>query len=209
MTLPDALPTFSEGLRKIAAAERGDGWLCACDEAGRFLLPTAELVASLAEFLQSLRPELVLEVCAGRGELAESLAAHGVPIVATDADPPAGGCVIRSDTREALRRYRPQIVLGAFVPTDAGVDEVVLGFPSLRHYVVLGARIGTAFGSEALWCSRGWSAEPLDNVRRWMLTRHDVWLDFPGRPLLQHGEAWHLQPAPKRPLGIADETVCA
>ncbi len=133
------LPDFESWLDQIAAAERGDGWLSTCDQSGRYLAPNRQLAASLACLLLELAGKgPVLEVCAGGGELAGALAAAGVPVVAVDANPPPDGPVRRMTADEALRRYRPSVVLGAFVPFDAGVDERVLACPSLRHYVVLG-----------------------------------------------------------------------
>jgi len=185
-----ALPTFESWRRRIAAAEQGDGWLSACEQAGRFLVLSRQLIGSLAEVLRGLDAGPVLEVCAGRGELAEALGSVGVRVVATDAQAPPGSSVIRASARESLARYRPTVVLGCFVPVDAGVDEAVMACPSVRHYVVLGARIGGFFGSAALWQGASWPAEPIEQVSRWMLTRHDAWLGTPEQKILQHGEAW-------------------
>jgi hypothetical protein len=126
--------------------------------------------------------------------------------VATDADPPARSGVEPASADEALRRYRPTVVLGCFCPVDAPVDAAVLGFPSVRHYVVLGARIGGLFGSEGLLENADWTAEPLEEVTRWLLTRHDVWLGGPGRRLLRHGEAWHFRRRSLEP-GVERRTV--
>jgi hypothetical protein len=184
------LPAFDSVMEQVAAAERAEGWLSACEDAGRFLVPCRELVVSLAHWLGSLGKGPVLEVCAGRGELAESLRAAGVRVVATDveaAEESTGG-VERMAAEEALRRYRPRVVLGSFVPVDAGIDRLVMEFPSVRHYVVLGARLGGLLGSALLWQAAGWTARPLDAVARWMITRHDVWIDR--QTILRHGEAW-------------------
>ena len=195
-----ALPTFDSVVGRIAAAERGQGWLSVCEDAGRFLVPCRELIASLAERLAPLDKSPldksplddgpVLEVCAGRGELAQSLRAAGVRINATDVESPHGtaGFVERMPADEALRQFRPALVLGSFVPVDSGIDRMVMSFPSVRHYVALGARIGGLFGSASLWEEAGWTARPLDAVTRWLLTRHDVWIDR--RRILRHGEAW-------------------
>ena len=190
------LPTFESLLHDIAAAERGDGWLSLCRHAGRYLATTRELAMALAGFLRSLEAPSALEVCAGSGELTRQLRSAGVQVVATDAAPAGGSAVIRASAEEALRRHQPAVVLGSFVPVDAGVDERVMGFPSVRHYVVLGARLGGLFGSAALWRDSRWAAEQLADVSRWMLTRHDVWLGTPGRRILQHGEAWHFRRTP-------------
>jgi hypothetical protein len=193
MPLAIALPTFESRLAEIAAAERGDGWLSVCERDGRFLVPTQELVAVLTRRLRPLRDGPILEVCAGRGELAEALRLADVCVIPTDADPPDGSRVVRASAEEALRRYRPAVVLGSFVPIDAGVDERVMRFPTVQDYVVLGARIGGLFGSAPLWRSEGWVAEPIHEVARWMLTRHDVWTGKSRQRILRHGEAWHFR----------------
>ena len=182
---------YGSQLEEIAAAEQGDGWLSACERDGRFLIPTEQFVEALGQFLRRLEAGPVLEVCAGGGELAAALRATGVPVAATDADPPSGAAVVRASAEEALRRYRPVVVLGCFVPVGAGVDPLVLGFPSVRHYVVLGARVGGVLGSPLLWRHPSWTAEPIEPLTRWMLTRHDAWIDR--QTILRCGEAWHLR----------------
>jgi hypothetical protein len=176
----------------MAAAEQRDGWLVECEGAGRFLVPCRELIGALADLLRSLDAGPVLEVCAGSGELAARLRSSGVPVVASDADPPAGSGVPAMPAGEALSTHGPKVALGVFVPTDAGVDEAVLDHPAVEHYVVLSPRIGGLLGSPILWEHPHWTARPLDQITPWMLTRHDVWLGRGEPPVLQHGEAWHL-----------------
>ena len=238
---PGTPPSFDRWRERLLAAEQSAGWLAECDDAGRFLAVSRELVDALAAMLRQLAGDgPVLEVCAGSGELAQALACVGVRMQAVDTGPvgpgrrprpdvehsldaqvPSGGRdlqgsehsqraqrqvpfserdlqgrdlqVLPMSAEAALRRFLPKVVLGAFVPFDGGVDEAVLACPTVEHYVVLNARLGGSLGSPTLWQATNWNAEPLDPVRRWMLTRHDVWLDQPGwscADLLQHGEAW-------------------
>jgi hypothetical protein len=176
--------------------------MAACADAGRYLALSEELVAALARELGAPGAGPVVEVCAGDGALAAALGERGVPLVATDAAPPAraAGRVERLTAAEALERYRPRVVLGSFVPADAGVDARVLGSASVGAYVVLGARLWDGFGSRALWAAAGgragWRAEPLPAVARWMVTRHDAWLGD-GVPPLRRGEAWRFTRAPR------------
>ncbi len=192
----EPLPCFARWRERLITAEQSSGWLDECDEAGRFLAVSRELVESFAHVLRRLAGNgPVLEVCAGSGALARSLATWGVPVQATDAEPPEGSGVLRLSAQAALRRFQPTVVLGVFVPYDAGVDEAVLACPSVQHYIIVNARIGGALGCSSLWSMPGWTSEPLDDVRRWVLTRHDVWLGHAGTDgggLLQHGEVWHL-----------------
>ncbi len=198
----DVLPSFAWWRAQVIAAEASSGWLAECDDAGRFLAVNRELVEALAVVLRQFAQDgPVLEVCAGSGALARPLAALGVHVQATDAEPPAGSDVLRMSGQTALRHFQPAVVLGVFVPHDAGVDEAVLACPSVRHYVMVNARIGGALGSPSLWAAPGWKSEPLDDVRRWVLTRHDVWLGHAGKKngdILQHGEVWHFERLSKR-----------
>ncbi len=191
-----SLPRFARWRERLIVAERSTGWLDECHEAGRFLAVSQELVDALAPTLRRLAGNgLVLEVCAGSGELARPLAALGVRLQATDAEPPAGSEVLRMSAQAALRHFQPSVVLGVFVPHDAGVDEAVLACPAIQHYIIVNARIGGAMGSPSLWNAPGWGPRPLEDIRRWVLTRHDVWLGHAGEnngDVLQHGEVWHF-----------------
>lgn len=200
----EPLPSFAWWRARLRAAEADGGWLDACDDAGRFLAVSRELAEGLASALRRWAGSSpVLEVCAGSGVLARSLAALGARVQATDANPPEGSKVLRMSARAALSHFRPAVVLGVFVPHDAGVDEAVLACPSVQHYVIVNARIGGALGSPSLWHMPGWTSEPLAEVRRWVLTRYDVWLGHPrqgGGDILQHGEVWHFARTAMAPI---------
>ncbi len=192
----DPVPCFARWRERLIAAERSTGWFDECDDAGRFLAVSRELVGALALALRRFAGGgPVLEVCAGSGELVRPLAALGVCLQATDAEPPEGSEVVRMSAQTALRHFQPAVVLGVFVPHDAGVDEAVLACPAVQHYVIVNARIGGALGSLSLWNTPNWKSEPLDDIRHWVVTRHDVWLGHAGKKngdVLQHGEVWHF-----------------
>jgi hypothetical protein len=194
MIAPPVLSRFDAWLDELIAAEQTDGWLAACVDRHRYLVASVELVEELAVVLHRLAAgRTVLEVCAGAGHLAAALSAQGLAVRAVDVAPGAG--VEQLAAHDALRRYRPAVVLGAFVPVDAGVDQAVLHCAAVQHYVVLGARLGGLLGSAALWNRADWRAEPLHGVTRRMLTRHDVWLGPQREQLLRRGEAWHFRRA--------------
>ena len=211
-----SLPSYERTLAGVAEAEQGIGWAAACAEAGRHVALNGPFVEALAEALRDVAQPLhvaqpppaglfgpmdtgtaeggcatpVLEVCAGNGELADALRAEGVDVIATDVDPPAGSSVIAMSAAEALRRFRPAVVLGSFVPFDAGVDQAVLSTSSVEQYITINARLGGRYGSEALWRRGGWESFALPDVARWMICRHDVWMGE--EALLRHGEVWRF-----------------
>ena len=186
------LPTYAEVLARLSEAERAEGWMARCVDEGRYLTLNLPFVEALAAALRPLVEGPVLEVCAGDGALAGELRRAGVEVVATDARPPAGAEGVGAlAARDALAAHRPRVVLGAFVPVDSGVDREVLESPHVRHYLVLGARFGGPPGSPHLWPAAGWEGVLLEDVTRWTICRHDVWLG-PGTPPLRRGEAWLL-----------------
>lgn len=191
------IPDFGEVIDEMLLAEEQAGWLAMCEQRGEHLVVNRPLVQQLAAFLCGLSARPVLEVCAGGGRLALALREVGVDVIAVDSDPGVSPAVfsppvVRATAAEALGRFRPSVVLGSFVPVDSGIDEQVMRFPSVEHYVVLGARLGGVFGTAALWRS-GWRAQRLEAICRYMTTRHDVYLGDPDRPILQHGEVWHFR----------------
>lgn len=211
LTPPVTFPSHDQVLGDLARAERAEGWMARCDDEGRFVALTSQFVDALAAVLLKIatnRP--VLEVCAGDGSLAAALRGKGISIIATDVSPPPHAVgVQRLAAREALRRHDPEVVLGCFVPCDAGVDRAVLGFASVTRYVVLNARLGGEVGASCLWTDPAWKRKLLPAVTAQMISRHDVWLGDEVPPY-QQGEAWiltrkedpaHGSPAPPEQLG--------
>ncbi len=189
------LPRFADVLDCVLKAEQSEGWLSVCEQRGVFVALNLEFVQELAVFLRRYTSGPVVEVCAGNGELARALTEAGVEVVPTDVRPTEaaqhgpGPRVLAMDAATALARFRPKTVLAVFVPVDSEVDRQVLSFPSVCHYVVLGARLAGQFGSQWLWRSEGWSAEPVPSLSRFLVTRHDTVAGLSGA-VLQKGEVW-------------------
>lgn len=182
--------TFQEDvLTDMIAAEREAGWLAACEQAGRHLIVTRELTEAVAKLMRTFLPGPVLEVCAGGGELSVALRQHGVALVSTDAEPPAGSDVVPLDAVDALARFQPRTVIGCFVPIDSDIDRTVLAARSVERYLVIAARINGQLGSSGLWSAADWNPSPLPDISRQLITRHDTWLGD-DRGVLQRGEAW-------------------
>ncbi|MDX1673165.1 MAG: hypothetical protein R3314_00080 [Longimicrobiales bacterium] len=187
-----SLPVFRDVLAEVVIAERAEGWLARCAATGTYLVVTRELVHALVGVIERLGAPPVLEVCAGDGTLARALAELGVSVTATDAHPARGSRVTACPAAASLRRYPHPMVLGSFVPFDAGIEERILAAGHVRHYLALGARIGVHGGvTNRLGAVPGWDAVPLPGVARWMVTRHDAWLGD-GSSIRCRGEAWLL-----------------
>ncbi len=191
MEIDTLLPSYQSVIDALTEAERSDGWLNHCIEQNVYLMLNQEFITFLTDFLQGLGCRIIVEVCAGRGELASGLTANGLEVIATDAHPAPDANVINLPAGKALETFKPDTVLGCFVPHDTGVDEKVLGCSPVKHYIVVNVRLGGLVGSSTLWRHPQWKVEFVPQVARWMVSRHDVWLGN-NHKILTHGEVWHL-----------------
>lgn len=187
------LPPHARVVAELARAEAADGWAAWCHDAGRHLVPTAELVESLLVLLARLGEGPVVEICAGDGALAGWLRKRGAAVIATDASPsPRRRWDVGAlPAHEALERYQPRVVIGSFVPVDAHIDRRVLTDPSVHHYIVLNARHGIADGTHIPGEQPGWTRNELPELKAWMVTRQDAWMGD-HLPIRHFGEAWLL-----------------
>lgn len=188
----ERLLTFEDQRRRLVDAERREGWLVDCVEAGVYLTYCRELIDALVERL-SAAPGPCVEVCGGDGRLASALRGRGLPIVVTDVAPPAGreADVQALSAQEAITLLRPRTVLTCFSPLDAGVDAAVAASESVTDYFVMQSTLnGRSFD---FLIDRGWRLEYVGAIARWMITRDDLWLPSCGGKILQQGQAWRLR----------------
>lgn len=169
------MDSYDEAMAAFEAAEGSDGWLAACEERKVFVTLNREFVAALAAELAG-EPE-ILEIGAGNGELARALQNHGVPVIATDSNPRAGH-VRALSAGQALEQFAPRTVLACFPPIDAGMETAVFGTPSVKRFIYIGPEINERVGTDALWNHTGWTARPLPEVDRFLITRLDYLVDF-------------------------------
>jgi hypothetical protein len=156
----------------------------------QYLVLNRPFVETLARTVQKLNVDPIVEVCAGGGALTEALRSGGLTVTATDAAPPTSAKSVETcSAAQALQQHQPRLVIGSFVPQNAGIDATVLNHPSVGFYLVLNA----SFNQRPVcqYCRADVKAYRLDALMRWMITRHDVWLDHDREPLT-HGQAWLL-----------------
>ncbi len=144
---------------------------------------TREFVEALAARLRASSGAPVLEVGAGRGDLARALRGCGVPVVATDEGSwldgrlrwprgvPEG--VERLDYRAALARYRPGIVLCSWMPQGEDWTPAFRACPGVREYVLIGEEPGGSTGTRASFeAPPPWRRASLDGIARHGFTRN-------------------------------------
>lgn len=93
-----------------------------------------------------------LEIAAGDGTLSRFLAAEGVAITATDdyswqrsVNYPE--TVLKLDAVQALKRFRPRVVVCSWPPAGNGFERQVLADPEVELYIVIGSRHTFATGN--------------------------------------------------------------
>ena len=111
-----------------------------------------------AEFIDALAEEIrrlgniktpIVEVCAGDGKLSYHLRKKGIEVIATD-DYSFGisndeTLVEKLSSYEALKKYNPEIVIGAWLPYKAvEMGLGVIDFPSVKYFFDIGEGAGGA-----------------------------------------------------------------
>src|SRR5437870_5279920 len=83
----DPLPSHEACLAKMEQAERDEGWLTWCDRRSIFVALNREFVTALAAAIGDAQPLVpVLEIAAGRGQLAQALSQARVNVTPTDGE---------------------------------------------------------------------------------------------------------------------------
>lgn len=128
----------------------------------------------LALQLQELKPKLILDICAGDGMLAKALSDRGLPIKATDDYSWTFGQrffdVEKLDYKEAIRKYRPDVIIGCWMPLGTDWTPFFRRFKSTKHYLIIG-EVNACCGGN--WDQRkGWKIERLE-CSRYGLCRTD------------------------------------
>lgn len=93
-----------------------------------------------------------LEIAAGDGTLSRLLSAAGARITATDDHSWRHAIgfpesVIRLDAAQALKQYRPQVVVCSWPPANNGFEREVFRTPSVELYIVIASRHEFASGN--------------------------------------------------------------
>lgn len=175
--------TFEEAL---ALLRNRDEWnrLCEDEEQPIFQFLNKEFVDALAQYLKERKRILksrkeIFEVGAGNGLLSEELRKRKINIVATD----GGSAKIKPiapvqilDYREAIRRFRPNIVLCSWMPFQEDWTPMFRRFKFVQEYILIGeAHHSGCSGTDKTWEHHpGFSQMLLEEISKWSLCRSDL-----------------------------------
>lgn len=152
-----------------------------CRVFGIYQILNREFNDALADEIENLNLRPVLEVGAGTGELSAALRRRGIELAAVDdfseplperavgsADRPE-----KMDYREALERYRPQLVLCSWMPGGRDWTVDFRATDSVRAYILIGE-------DETMPRTEppGWRGRVLKGPNTWSLCRLDKGVDF-------------------------------
>lgn len=183
------LPTFVELEEIVTNPHALAGFHDWCQRTRRFTLWTQEAIANLASYLRERDCRRIVEVGAGRGDLAWHLEQLGTVILATDLgeaslrgftvegyrDLPVEMWenVLPMDWRVALERLRPDCLLCSWMPPEEDWTPRFRVAPQLREYVLFWELRGTTGGASAFRPNPGWSAVDLVDVEPYLIGRTD------------------------------------
>lgn len=166
----DKLPSYEEAQKLLLYFFLGEDfrdrpirencWNDFCSERGVHNVYNVEFINKMESEIGDLVEELdnssgdpsIVEICAGRGKLSHQLGKGGSDIIATD-DYSSGlsreDLVEKLSHKKALEEYEPEIVVGAWIPSDPEIGLDVLDSQSVRYFIDIGEGI-----SGASWMQR-------------------------------------------------------
>jgi hypothetical protein len=186
---------LDRALRAVTAAELEQ--LCEWTVFGPlYLLPTRRFVHALARQLRALGVRRVLEVAAGDGLLARSLAAadRSLRVIATDSgawEPAAarmrpaerralrgravagltlGDNVLKQDARRAIAQHRPELILCSWLPPGHLLDDLIRA--PVRYVLEIGAGSGVTASAFSWRFAHEFLEGPLTHCARCRLDLH-------------------------------------
>lgn len=118
---------------------------------GIYCFYSRPLIESLARLIDG---RACLEIAAGDGTLSRFLAAEGVAVTATDDHSwkhavTYPDTVLKLDAGQALKRFKPRVVVCSWPPANNGFERLVLADPGVELYIVIGSRHTFATGNWA------------------------------------------------------------
>jgi len=197
------LPSFAELEELLTNPHALPGFHDWCQRTRRFAVWTREAVDALASYLRAQSFRRIVEVGAGRGDLAFHLEHAGVPVLATDLgeaalrgfalpeyrDEPVEVWekVVPMDWRDALERLKPDCVLCSWMPPDEDWTPGFRAAATVRAYVLFWELRGTTGGQSAFRRNEGWTARDLLDVEQYLIGRTDE--GMPGMGVTQYTKA--------------------
>ena len=93
---------------------------------------------------------------------------------------PKEGLVERLSHEEALRKYKPKVVIGAWIPNNPKIGFDVLDFPSVNYFIDIGQLVGGAtWQREEVENRRDWKQIDLEKLNRYSICHMSYYISWP------------------------------
>ncbi len=184
-----ALPTFAELEAIVTNPHTIAGFHDWCQRTRHFVVWTRESIGALAEYLKRGRYQRIVEVGAGRGDLAWHLVNVGIDVIATDAGPSTLAGFTLTEHRsiavdmwenvrhltvyDSLERLQPDCVLCSWMPPDDDWTYAFRASTDIRSYVLFWELRGTTGGKSAFSNHQDWTSRNLLDVEDSLIGRTD------------------------------------
>lgn len=177
-----------------------------CNEHRVWQLINLEFIQELASKIREIDPKTILEVGAGRGLLGKYLGKElNRKVIITDDyswwkcgrmgddESVISGAVTKTDYKEAVRRYNPDLIIASWIPHGREWVKYFREHESVNGCIVIGEPRGGCTGDDSDW-DTSWKIECLSNVEKFGLCCNDHGFCH-GHPIL-HTDVTYFQ----RPL---------
>jgi hypothetical protein len=129
----------------------------------------------------------IIEIGAGLGRLSLALRENGVDIYPTDISP-KNNDIEKLSADEALVKYNPEIVVGAWLPYDGNIEIKILNHKSTEYFLYICQVSNGISGNERIWSDRKWEVIPLSEANNYSLCRYDFL--SPNGEIVKHSESF-------------------
>ena len=173
--------SFHDILRKIKSGEKSDGkppynlssW---ADMQMIYQLPNKEFIYEFAHQIKKIKPDIILEVGAGKGIICKHLSKIlDKKIILTDsydwwnyndAD------VLKRTYQEAIEEFKPDLIIVSWIPYHENWSKDFRKYPFVKGYIIIGEKRGGATGCDKDW-KTDWKIQNLNNVTKYGICKTD------------------------------------
>ena len=140
-------------------------------QSGCYVITSAELVKSLCSIIGTRQ---ALEIGAGRGILTACLRKAGMSLTAVD-DGSWAEDVLELDGKEALARFKPQVVICCWPPPGNMFEQAIFSTPEVQDYIVITSRHRHAGGNHQAYArAKGFRCVQATGLLAQLLLPHEA-----------------------------------
>lgn len=148
-----------------------------------YQLPNKEFVSEIANKIRDIKPDIIVEVGAGRGLISGYVnKILNKEIILTDSydwwdydnDETKILCpnVLKRTYIDAIEEFKPDIIIASWIPYDQCWTKDFRKYPFVKGYIIIGESRGGATGCDDDWIT-DWKLQYLDNVKKYGISKTD------------------------------------